>query len=156
MKSDVVRVLVCVAAVGAAVSAGAGAASAAPTETCTAADRVAGAQTYLDALVDPSYAYDVPLADDVVRFENGLQTGFSGDVMKAELALHLQYSGITSLDNEQWSGSGDSVRVIYDLEYGVGNLNLADATVDETFRFNADCLIQRIDATITIAPGDGF
>jgi hypothetical protein len=120
------------------------------------ADRAAGAQTYLNALVDPSYAYDVPLADNVVRFENGLQTGFSGDVMKAELALHLQYSGITSLDNEQWSGSGDSVRVIYDLEYGVGDINLADATVDETFRFNGSCLIQRIDATISIRPGDGF
>jgi hypothetical protein len=155
MKSAAVRVSVCVAAVATALFTGSGPGSAAPAAVCTSADRVAGAQTYLSALVDPAYAYDVPVADDVIRFENGLQTGFNGDVMQAELALHLQYSGITALTNERWSGSGDLVRVIYDLDYGVAGRNLADATVDETFEFDNRCLIQRIDATISIRPGDG-
>jgi hypothetical protein len=156
MTSAALRVPICVAAVAAALFAGSGPGSAAPAVACTTADRVAGAQTYLSALVDPTHAYEVPLAADVVRFENGLQTGFSGDVMKAELALHLQYSGITALTKERWSGSADLVRVIYDLDYGVAQLNLADATVDETFQFDNRCLIRRIDATISIRPGDGM
>jgi hypothetical protein len=131
-------------------------AAAAPVATCTPAQQLAGAETYVAALADPSFAYDVPVADDVVRFENGVQTGFSGDVMQAELAAHLQYAGITAIKNQHWSGAGNLVRVVYDLEYGVGDLNLADSTIDETFAFNNACDIARIDATFSIRPGNSI
>ncbi|PYE14948.1 hypothetical protein DFR67_11122 [Williamsia limnetica] len=128
-------------------------AAAAPAATCTPAQQLAGAETYVAALADPSFAYEVPVATDVVRFENGVQTGFSGDVMKAELAAHLQYGGITAINNQQWTGAGNLVRAVYDLEYGVGDVNIADSTIDETFAFNPACDIQRIDATFSVRPG---
>jgi hypothetical protein len=128
-------------------------AAAAPVAACTPPQQLAGAETYVAALADPAFAYDVPVAADVVRFENGVQTGFSGDLMKAELAAHLQYGGITGIKNQQWSGAGNLVRVVYDLEYGVGDINVADSTIDETFAFNSACDIARIDATFSIRPG---
>ena len=126
-------------------------ADSAPTP-CTAEAQRAGAQRYVAALADPGLAYDVPLADDVIRFENGLQTGFSGPFMKAELAAHLQYGGITGIGNTTWRQHGNLVRTVYDLDYGFAGIDLARATVDETFAFDDHCRIKRIDATITVHP----
>lgn len=150
MKSTAARVLACVLPVLALLMAATSQAAATPRPGCSPTDRLAGAQTYVAALADPSVAHDVPVAPDVVRFENGLQTGFSGEFMKAELAAHLQYGGITGITDQRWSGAGNLVRAIYDLSYGVGDLHLADATVDETFAFDAACQITRIDATIAV------
>lgn len=154
MKTTGARVLVCALSVLAPLMTATSPAGAAT--GCGPADRLAGAQTYVDALADPSVAYDVPVAPNVVRFENGLQTGFSGDFMRAELAAHLQYGGITDISNQRWSGTGNLVRAIYDLDYGVGDLNIADATIDETFAFNSACEIQRIDATFSVRPGSSL
>ncbi|WP_207841870.1 hypothetical protein [Williamsia soli] len=154
MKSPASAVLACALLAGAALCLIPSTAAAAPVGTCTSAQQLAGAETYVAALADPSFAYDVPVADDVLRFENGVQTGFSGDVMQAELAAHLQYGGITGIKNQRWSGTGNLVRVIYDLEYGVGDINLADSTIDETFAFNSACDIARIDATFSVRPGN--
>ena len=123
-----------------------------PTTTCTADAQRAGAQAYIAALIDPALAYDVPLAEDVIRFENGLQTGFSGEFMKAELAAHLQYGGITGIGEAIWTQHGNLVRTVYDLDYGFAGRNLAVATVDETFAFDDHCRIRRIDATIAVRP----
>lgn len=156
MTSPGSRVLLCALLAGAAVGFLPTTAAAAPAATCTAAQQLVGAQTYVAALADPAVAYDVPVASDVVRFENGVQTGFSGELMKAELAAHVQYGGIQDIKNQQWTGSGTLVRAIYDLEYGVGDLTIADATIDETFAFNSGCEIQRIDATISVRPGNSI
>lgn len=152
MKSAGSRILAGVVLTAAALLTTPAAASAGdgPTNICTADAQLAGAQTYVAALIDPARAYDVPLADDVIRFENGLQTGFSGAFMKAELAAHLQYAGITGIDNETWSQHGHLVRTVYDLDYGFAGVDVAGATVDEIFAFDDHCQIKRIDATITV------
>jgi hypothetical protein len=152
MKSAGSRLLACTLLTGAALLMTPAVASAddGHTTTCTADARIAGAQTYVAALADPSFAHDVPVADNVIRFENGLQTGFSGPFMKAELAAHLQYGGITGIDNATWSQHGNLVRTVYDLDYGFAGIDVAGATVDETFAFDDHCLITRIDATITV------
>lgn len=125
--------------------------------TCTSADQLAAADAYIAALGDRTKAYDVPLAPHAVRYENGLQTGFSGPQMQRDLDLHLQYSVMTTPEVSQrtthFRGDPDLLEYRFVVPVVMGGTRIVDAPTVETFRIpRSTCMIERIDATITIAP----
>lgn len=75
----------------------------------TETDRIAAAQTYIDALVSHR-ADDVPFAPDCTRIEFGLETGFSGNHLRRSLNRGLQYRVIKSTTAPRYSTNGDVVR----------------------------------------------
>ncbi|WP_124707968.1 hypothetical protein [Gordonia insulae] len=158
-RRGVVAGLVSVSAALAAVAAtgGApGAAGAAPA-TCTPDRQLAAADAYITALGDRTTAGAVPFARDAVRYENGLQTGFSGEQMRRDLDLHIQYSVMTAprvLSRTVGAhGDPDVLAYRFVVPVVIGGAHIVDAPTDETFRIpRSTCLIQRIDARITLAP----
>lgn len=131
------------------------AASAAPTPYTTER-QLAAADTYLTALGDRTKASDVPFARDAVRFENGLQTGFSGDQMRRDLDLHIQYSVMTApvvTSRAADPRDPDVLRYRFIVPVVIGGAHIVDAPTDETFRIpRSVCRISRIDAQISITP----
>ena len=123
---------------------------------CSEADSQAASQKYLDALTDRNAAWSIPLTPIVIRTENGLPTALTAYDLKLQLYLHVQYSVIESIENVVWTwqpdGRANVIKAVYDIPVGVGNLPLADSTVDEDFTLTADCKIKRIDATFTVEP----
>ena len=128
-------------------TAGAGAGYAAP--SCDDACRVEGARAYVAALAshDPS---EVPFHPAATRVEAGLQTGFSGDQMRADLRYGPQYRVIRGISEQVYTVRDDGV-VVADLvlDVGVGPVGIASARVHETFRYD-DGLIREIVADIRI------
>jgi hypothetical protein len=102
------------------------------------ADRIAAAQTYIDALVSHD-ADGVPFAPDCVRIEVGLKTGFSGNHLRRSLNRGVQYRVIKATTPPEFSIDGDTVRARFDL---VTKPTLAGrrvgAHIDETFLIPAD------------------
>ena len=62
----------------------------APTPPLSEAERIAAAQSYIDALVSHDSSA-VPFADDCVRIEVGLKTGFSGKHLRRSLDRGPQF-----------------------------------------------------------------
>jgi hypothetical protein len=96
-------------------------------------DRIAAAQSYIDALV--SHRPDgVPFAPDCTRIEAGIKTGCSGNHLRRSLKRGPQFRLIAAATEPQYSIDGDVVRAIYDI---ITKPSLAGrrvcATVDETF-----------------------
>jgi hypothetical protein len=109
-------------------------------------DRIAAAQSYIDALV--SHNGDaVPFAPDCVRIEVGIKTGFSGDHLRRSLTSGPQFRLIASATPPEFTVDGDTVRARFDV---ITKPSLAGrrvcAHVDETFLIPADARIHHIRA----------
>lgn len=97
------------------------------------AERIAAAQAYIDALVS-HHGDTVPFADDCVRIEVGIKTGFSGDHLRRSLNRGPQFKLIAAATTPEFSVTGDEVRARFDI---VTKPSLAGwrvcTHVDETF-----------------------
>lgn len=114
----------------------------------TDTDRIAAAQSYIDALV--SHRADaVPFAPGCTRVEVGIKTGFSGDHLRRSLNRGPQYKVIKATTTPEFTVDGDHVRARFDLvtKPHVGGVRVG-AHIDETFHIPADGLIHRIEARI--------
>ena len=80
--------------------------------TVSDTDRIAAAQSYIDALVSHR-ADDVPFAPDCVRIENGLKTGFSGKHLRRSLNRGPQFRIISAIVDREFSVDGDEVRASF-------------------------------------------
>jgi hypothetical protein len=96
-------------------------------------ERVAAAQSYIDALVS-HHGDSVPFAPDCIRIEQGVKTGFSGNHLRRSLNRGLQYRIIAATTNPEYTIAGDEVRAVYSVltkaSFGGGRVA---ARVDETF-----------------------
>ena len=121
----------------------------AETRVYTEAERIAAAQSYIDALVNHE-ADEVPFAADCVRIEFGVKTGFSGDHLRRSLNGGPQYRVIASATPPQFSIDGDTVRARFDLTTKPSFAGRrVGAHVDETFVIPAsDGLIHHIRAVV--------
>ncbi|MCH9668129.1 MAG: hypothetical protein K0U76_05050 [Actinomycetia bacterium] len=108
------------------------------TSAISAADRIAAAQAYIDALASHDAAA-VPFAPGCTRIEVGLKTGFSGNHLRRSLNRGLQYRVIKSVTAPEFTIDGDTVRARFDLST---KPTLAGrrvgAHIDETFVIPAD------------------
>jgi hypothetical protein len=112
-------------------------------------ERIAAAQTYIDALVSHD-ADKVPFAPGCTRIEVRLKTGFSGNHLRRSLNRGLQYRIIQATTVPAFTVDGDRVRAQFDL---VTKPSLAGrrvgAHIDETFLIPAaDGQIHHIRAGI--------
>jgi hypothetical protein len=121
----------------------------ADTRVHTEAERIAAAQSYIDALVNHN-ADDVPFAADCIRIEFGVKTGFSGDHLRRSLNGGPQYRVIKSATSPEFSVDGDKVRARFDLTTKPSFAGRrVGAHVDETFVIPAeDGLIHHIRAVV--------
>ncbi len=77
-------------------------------------DRVAAAQSYIDAL--SSHRADaVPFAADCIRIEMGLKTGRSGDHLRRSLNSGPQFKLIEATTPPEFSVDGDRIRARFDV-----------------------------------------
>lgn len=101
-------------------------------------DRIAAAQSYIDALVSHD-GDSVPFAPDCTRIEIGIKTGFSGNHLRRSLNRGPQYRVIAAATTPEFRVDGDEVRARFDL---VTKPSLAGRRVgvhiDETFVIPAD------------------
>lgn len=97
------------------------------------ADRIAVAQSYIDALVTHR-ADDVPFAPNCTRIEAGFKTGFSGNHLRRGLNRGPQFRLIAATSPPEFSIDGDEVRARFDV---ITKPSLAGwrvcSHVDETF-----------------------
>jgi hypothetical protein len=96
-------------------------------------DRIAAAQSYIDALV--SHSGDaVPFAPDCIRIEQGVRTGFSGNHLRRSLNRGPQYRIIAATTKPEYTIAGDEVRALYNVltKASFGGRQVG-ARVDETF-----------------------
>ncbi|MCV7400210.1 hypothetical protein H7K24_08590 [Mycobacterium fragae] len=110
-------------------------------------DRIAAAQSYIDALVSHD-GDSVPFAPDCTRIEIGIKTGFSGNHLRRSLNRGPQYRVIAAATTPGFRVDGDEVRARFDL---VTKPSLAGRRVgvhiDETFVIPAeDGMIHHIRA----------
>ncbi|HZE14642.1 MAG TPA: hypothetical protein VE197_02440 [Mycobacterium sp.] len=107
-------------------------------EAVSDADRIAAAQSYIDALV--SHDGDaVPFAPGCIRIEQGVKTGYSGNHLRRSLNRGPQYRIISAASTPQYTVSGDQVRAVYSVatKAAFAGRRIA-ARVDETFVIPAD------------------
>jgi hypothetical protein len=99
----------------------------------TDAERIAAAQTYIDALVSHD-ADKVPFAPGCTRVEVGLKTGHSGNHLRRSLNRGPQYRIIQSTTVPEFSVDGDTIRASFDLvtKPSLGGRRVG-AHIDETF-----------------------
>jgi hypothetical protein len=120
------------------------------TRTFTEAERIAAAQSYVDALVSHR-ADGVPFAPGCTRVEVGLKTGFSGKHLRRSLNGGLQYLVIQSTSAPEFTVEGDHVRARFDLatKPSIAGRRVG-AHIDETFLIPAsDGLIASIRPFVT-------
>jgi len=127
-------------------------ATAAAAACTTGNDARRAADAYLDSLVSHD-ASGVPFAADVLRVENGLVTGRSGDEIRNDLNTSVKYKIITGLrdrtyaEGEPTADGTVTENVDYRLDVGVGTATLLTVRVRE--RFDVRCgQITYINATI--------
>jgi len=127
-------------------------ATAAAAACTTGNDARRAADAYLDSLVSHD-ASGVPFAPDVLRVENGLVTGRSGDEIRNDLNTSVKYKIITGLrdrtyaEGEPTADGTVTENVDYRLDVGVGTATLLTVRVRE--RFDVRCgQITYINATI--------
>lgn len=112
-------------------------------------DRIAAAQSYIDALVSHD-GDSVPFAPGCTRIEIGIKTGFSGNHLRRSLNRGPQYRVIAAATTPEFSVDGDEVRARFDM---VTKPSLAGRRVgvhiDETFVIPAeDGMIHHIRARL--------
>ena len=127
-------------------------ATAAAAACTTGNDARRAADAYLDSLVSHD-ASGVPFAADVLRVENGLVTGRSGDEIRNDLNTSVKYKIITGLRDRKYAEGEPTAdgtvteNVDYRLDVGVGTATLLTVRVRE--RFDVRCgQITYINATI--------
>ena len=96
-------------------------------------DRVAAAQSYIDALVSHDAAA-VPFSPDCLRIEMGIKTGFSGNHLRRSLNRGPQFRIIAAATPPEYTINGDEVRAVYNVvtKVQLGGRRFG-AHVDETF-----------------------
>jgi hypothetical protein len=96
-------------------------------------DRIAAAQSYIDALANHQ-GDEVPFAPDCVRIEMGIKTGFSGKHLRRSLNRGPQFRIIEACTPPKFEVDGDRVRARFDV---ITKPSLAGRRVcthvDETF-----------------------
>lgn len=117
--------------------------------TVSDTDRIAAAESYIDALVSHR-ADDVPFAPDCIRIENGLKTGFSGAHLRRSLNRGLQFRIISAIVDREFTVDGDEVHATFTV---VTKPTIAGrrvgARTEETFRIPAhDGKIHHIHARV--------
>ena len=127
-------------------------AAAEPAPCATGAQARPAADAYLDALLSHN-ASAVPFAPDVLRVENGLVTGRTGEEIRTDLNTSGKYKIITGLRDRKYTEGGPSAdgtvteNVDYRLDVGVVGTTLLTVRVRE--RFDVRCgQITYINATI--------
>lgn len=115
--------------------------------TATDSQRIAAATAYLDALVSHD-ASAVPLADNAVRIEMGLKTGFSGKHIRRSLNGGPQFKVIGGIRELKCVAKPGVVETKYLLDTSVFGRNLVVAEIKEKFFIPEDGLIHRIEAKI--------
>ncbi|MGV0626268.1 hypothetical protein [Mycolicibacter minnesotensis] len=101
-------------------------------------DRIAAAQSYIDALVSHD-ASVVPFSADCIRIEVGLKTGFSGNHLRRSLNRGPQFRLIAAATLPKYSIDGDDVRAVFDIITKPSLFGMrVCAHVDEVFRIPAD------------------
>mgnify|MGYP007068599946 FL=1 len=114
-------------------------------------EREAAVRMYLTAITLPAAAFRVPFAPDCVRHENGLKTGFSGDHLKWDLHLHLQYSTIREVRDIVLTVDPDGREGVVHADFPLVTVVGLKARVSEDFVVPAeDCLIHSIEARISL------
>lgn len=76
--------------------------------------RIAAAESYIDALVSHR-ADDVPFADNCVRIENGVKTGFSGHHLRRSLNRGPQYRIIAAVTDRSFTVEGEYVYAAFTI-----------------------------------------
>lgn len=120
-----------------------------PVSEVSDTDRIAAAESYIDALVTHN-ADNVPLAPDCTRIEQGIKTAFSGNHLRRSLNRGPQYRVIGSIVDKQFTVVGDEVHAKFTIltKAAVAGKRVV-AHVDETFRIPAsDGQIHHIRAKI--------
>ena len=101
--------------------------------TASDAERIAAAQTYVDALVTHD-GDSVPFAPDCTRIEQGMKNGFSGNHLRRSLNRGPQYRIIGAASAPEYTIDGDEITAKYDVLTKVSVAGRrAAAHVDETF-----------------------
>lgn len=75
----------------------------------------------------------VRLTPDAKRFENGIQTGFSGPQLKTDLRTGLQYSFVRRYREVKIVEHGEYVDVTLLLDFGLNGHTWATTYISETF-----------------------
>ena len=102
-------------------------------DTVSDIERIAAAEAYIDALATHD-AGSVPFADDCVRIEQGIKTGFSGNHLRRSLNRGPQYRVITAAADRKFSVEGDEVHATFTIvTKGALAGRRVVAHVDETF-----------------------
>ena len=116
--------------------------------TCSDSCRVEAAHSYIRSLVthDPS---DVALHPRATRVEQGVQTGYSGRQLRADLAHGPQYRVIGGVRDVHDSVIDGVVHTDYALDVGLGDARLTTVRVRETFTYD-DAAIRNITAHISL------
>ena len=110
----------------------------------TDSERIAAAQSYIDALVSHD-GDSVPFAPDCTRVEQGIKNGFSGKHLRRSLIRGPQYRIIEATTAPEYTVAGDEVRARYMVLTGLSIAGRrAAADVDETFVIPSDGLIHHI------------
>ncbi|MGE5696953.1 MAG: hypothetical protein ACM4D3_17505 [Candidatus Sericytochromatia bacterium] len=118
-------------------------------DTVSDTDRIAAAEAYLDALVNHD-ANAVPFADDCVRIENGLKTGFSGNHLRRSANRGPQFRLLGAITDRSFRIDGDEVHATFTvvLKVKIAGRRVV-AYTDETFLIPAtDGKIHRIHARV--------
>ncbi len=115
--------------------------------TATDAERIAVADTYLQALLSRDGA-SVPFHPKATRKEGGVRTGFSGAHLTRSLTSGPQYKLVKDIREKDWSVDGDNVIVDFLLDVRTFRKPLR---IHETFLIPADDpRIRRIDVKFVL------
>lgn len=114
---------------------------------CSDSCRVEAAHSYIRALVTHDSS-DVALHPRATRVEQGLQTGYSGRQLRADLAHGPQYRVIGGVHDVRDTVVDGVVHTDYALDIGIGDARLTTVRVRETFTYD-DAAIRTITAHIS-------
>lgn len=113
-------------------------------------EREATVRRYIQTLVRPADAFGLPFAEDVVRYENGIRTGFGRKHLQWDLFLHIQYSAIKEIEDLTLTVAPDGREGIIHAQFRIVTPFRLKVWVSEEFHIpSEDGLIHRIDARIT-------
>lgn len=126
---------------------------AAPAGPASREQRQAAVQAYLDALTNPDLAFEVPMAESIVRTTGGIPTGYGREQLQWELHMHLAQRLIGEVEVLDWSiglpDDPDTIRVRYRVRTKIGPV--LETTTDATVP--SDGLIHRIANQTSRAAG---
>lgn len=114
---------------------------------CSDSCRVEAAHSYIRALVTHDSS-GVPLHPRATRVEQGIQTGYSGRQLRADLAHGPQYRVIGGVHDVRDRVVDGVVHTDYALDIGIGDARLTTVRVREAFTYD-DAAIRTITARIS-------